>query len=230
MRKYYEAYDERYKMIHEKGYSWAGSEPTPVVMETIKKYGIAKTAPMLEIGCGEGRDAGFLLKQGYNLTAADVSPEAVSWCRKQFPACRDSFRVMDCLKSSDTKQYAFIYSVAVIHMLVKDEDRNAFFRFVHDHLSDDGIALICSMGDGMHESMSDIDTAFVLQERDHPAGKVLVAGTSLRMVSFPYFISEMRGNGMEVTETGITSCIPEFRDLMYAVVRRRSFPAGSISE
>lgn len=76
------------------------------------------------------------------------------------------------------------------------------------------------MGDGVQERTSDIDTAFILQERDHPAGKIMVAGTSLRMVSFTNFETELVKNDLEIVETGNTSCIPDFYDLMYAVVRK----------
>jgi len=56
--------------------------------------------------------------------------------------------------------FDFIYSVAVIHMLVLDEDRNAFYQFIRSHLRQDGIALICTMGDGNVEMQSDIGKAF----------------------------------------------------------------------
>lgn len=217
---YYEAYDERYKAIHAKGYSWAGGQNTPIVMETIEKYGIRPSAPMLEIGCGEGRDAGFLLERGFDLLATDVSPEAISYCRKARPGFEDRFQVMDCLKDSHGRRYAFIYSVAVIHMLVPDDDRKAFYRFIREHLSESGLALICTMGDGQSELMTDIRDAFVLKERDHPSGKVLVAGTSCRMVSFPRFESELSESGLQIIEKGITACMPDFNALMYAVVKR----------
>ena len=77
-RKYYEAYEERYKTAHEKGVSWAGKACTPIVMETVRKYGVPKAGDLLEIGCGEGRDAREVLKHGYRLLATDVSEEAVS--------------------------------------------------------------------------------------------------------------------------------------------------------
>ncbi len=51
-------------------------------------------------------------------------------------------------------------------MLVLDEDRNGFYQFIRSHLKSDGIALICSMGDGNYEMQSDISNAFELQERD----------------------------------------------------------------
>jgi len=219
MKKYYEAYDERYKAIHEKGYRWTSEEITPVVYETIRKYDISVKDAILEIGCGEGRDASYLLQKGYRLLASDISPEAISYCRNLFPAYKNRFQVMDCLDSKDENHYDFIYSVAVIHMLLLNDDRKGFYRFIHDHLSEKGIALICTMGDGQSEMMTDIDDAFALQERDHPSGKVTVAGTSLRMISFEHFEQELAQNGLQIIEKGLTSCLPEFNSLMYAVVK-----------
>ena len=219
MKKYYEAYDERYQTIHQMGYCWASEAVTPIIAEIIKKYGIGPAAPILEIGCGEGMDALALLRGGFDLLATDVSPEAVSFCRKHAPEYADRFQVMDCLKSEDKSHYSFIYSIAVIHMLLLEEDRNGFYRFIREHLTKDGIALICTMGDGDSEITTDMKNAFVLQERDHPAGKVMVAGTSLRMVSFPRFEAELANNELTILEKGMTSRLPDFNQLMYAVVK-----------
>ena len=222
MQQYYKAYDERYKAIHEKGYSWAAENPTPIVLETLQKYGISTDAPILEIGCGEGRDARNLLEAGYSLTATDISPEAIRYCRETIPAFQKHFHVMDCLSDENKNRYDFLYAVAVVHMLVLDEDRNGFYRFIRDHLTDDGLALICSMGDGEFEMKSDISTAFTLQERSHLSGKVMVAGTSCRMVSFPTFEAELHRNGLRIVEKGLTEAMPDFNSLLYAVVTRKS--------
>ena len=74
--KYYEAYDQRYKAIHAKGLRWAGDRPTPIVADVAARY-CPEDAKLLEIGCGEGRDAMALLGQGYDLLATDASPEAI---------------------------------------------------------------------------------------------------------------------------------------------------------
>lgn len=221
MKQYYEAYDERYKAIHAQGYSWTSEEKTPIVMETIQKYRIGLTEPMLEIGCGEGRDAKYLLENGFNLVATDISQEAISYCKKRNPNYENCFQVMNCLNSDSENRYAFIYSVAVIHMLLLDDDRAAFYRFIHEHLLEArGIALICSMGDGETEFTTDVKDAFTLQERNHPSGKVMVAGTSCRTVSFRQLESELSQSGLQILEKGITSCMPEFNALMYAIVQR----------
>ena len=220
MRPYYEAYEERYRAIHEKGLRWAGERPTPIVAETAARY-CPPGAAILEIGCGEGRDARRLLELGYNLLATDASPEAVAFCRRSMPEQAARFAVLDCLRDEAEADYDMIYAVAVLHMLVPDEDRRGFYRFLRDHLKPDGVGLVCSMGDGETELRSDIAEAFALKERDHPAGKQLVAATSCRMVSFSVFEREITEAGLEILEQGLTEAEPDFNSLMYAVVRIR---------
>ena len=220
MREYYEAYDERYKTIHARGCSWACEVPTPIVLETIRKYRLFAGTPMLEIGCGEGRDALAVLQGGYDLLAADVSDEAISYCRKIAPGFAQRFQVLDCLRDPLDHRFGFIYSVAVLHMLVLDPHRELFYRFIHDHLLHGGLALICSMGDGEKESSSDVSSAFCETMRSHPSGEIAVAQTSCRIVSMPHFLDEIRSAGLVVVEYGLTASPPEFDSLLYAVVRK----------
>ena len=207
-RKYYAAYDERYKTAHAQGVSWSSNVSTPIVMEVIEKYNINRSQRLLEIGCGEGRDARTVLECGFQLTATDISGEAIAYCKQKMPEFANQFRVLDCLSGELDEKFDFIFAVAVLHMLVPDGD-----------LSKGGIALICTMGDGEIERQSDIRTAFTLQERNHESGKMLVAGTSCRMVSWNTFEKELARNGFTVIEKGMTSSLPDFNSLMYAVVK-----------
>ncbi len=220
-RKYYAAYDERYKTAHQKGVSWACDKCTPIVMDVIRRYHVRPGSELLEIGCGEGRDSKAVLDNGYHLTATDISAEAISYCQVHMQEYSQNFKVLDCLSCELESTFDFIFSVAVIHMLVLDSDRNGFYRFIHDHLKTEGIGLICSMGDGKTEIKSDPGIAFELQERDHPSGKIMVAATSCRMVSFKTIEEELINNDLSIIEKGITSALPEFDNLMYAVVKKR---------
>lgn len=219
--KYYAAYDERYKTAHRKGVRWASTVCTPIVMDIIRRYHIQPEYDLLELGCGEGRDAKVVLESGFRLTATDISREAISFCQKNMPAYVRNFSVLDCLSCELDSSFDFIYAVAVVHMLVLDGDRSGFYRFIHDHLKPEGLALICTMGDGETEMQSDITKAFELQERDHESGKMRVAATSCRMVSFRTFEKELADHDLSVVEKGITSAFPEFDKLMYAVVKKR---------
>ena len=219
-RKYYTAYDERYKAVHSRGVRWFGSASTPIVGEILQRYGISQDDRLLEIGCGEGRDAHAVLEAGYSLLATDVSEAAITYCQTSFPTYADRFAVLDCLTEALDDRFDFIYAVAVIHMLVPDKDRDGFYDFVREHLKPHGVALICSMGDGETELQSDITKAFTLQERNHESGPMTVAGTSCRMVSVGTFEMELRRNGLEIREAGLTEALPDFDSLLYAVVER----------
>lgn len=219
-RKYYEAYEERYKAIHKRGASWSSDQCTPIVMDIIRKYNISQDSRLLEIGCGEGRDSKTVLEHGFDLLATDISPEAIQYCKNILPQYSDNFGVLDCLSCNLDTKFDFIYTIAVIHMLVLDRDRDGFYQFIYRHLSKDGIALICTMGDGVTEMQSDISKAFTLQQRDHETGTIQVAGTSCRMVTFETFKAELTGNGLSILESGITSSLPDFNNLMYAVVKK----------
>lgn len=219
-KKYYEAYEDRYKTAHAKGVSWLSDQSSPIVLDTIKKYKLNQTDAMLEIGCGEGRDAKAVLDSGYHLLATDISAEAVAYCKKMMPSYESCFEVLDCINDRHEGKYDFIYSVAVVHMLVLNDDREAFYKFLYEHLTEDGIALICTMGDGEEEMQSDINNAFRLQERNHESGKMMVAGTSCRKVSFATFEKELHSNHLEIAEKGLTSALPDFDMLMFAVVKK----------
>ena len=220
-RKYYEAYDDRYRQIHGAGLQWFYDDPTPIVMETVDEFHITKSSKILELGCGEGRDAYPILKCGYDLTATDISEAAIRYAGQKWPEFAGKFVVLDCVCADIPERFDFIYAVAVVHMLVEDADRDGFYTFIRKHLNPDGIALICSMGDGETERQTDIQTAFDLQSRTHEqtGREVQIASTSCRMVSFETLHEELQRNGLVVIKEGMTASEPDFPVLMYAVVK-----------
>lgn len=223
-RKYYEAYDERYKQVHRENLQWFSDTPSPIVSQTMSEFQIRPSHKILELGCGEGRDARFLLNLGFRVMATDISSEAIAFCKNVNPQYAEQFQVLDCINGHLDDQFDFIYAVAVVHMLVLDADRSAFYRFIRDHLKPSGIALICTMGDGENEFQSDIGAAFDLRERNHQqTGRTLcLAGTSCRVVNFDTLKKELQKNGLRELKMGLTSVEPDFPKMLYAVVRRES--------
>ena len=115
------------------------------------------------------------------------------------------------------------YKIQKTHSVLEigcGEGRDGFYQFILNHLNANGMALICTMGDGNSEMKSDINRAFEVQERNHESGKMMVAATSCRMVSFSTFEAELARNRFKIIEKGITSALPDFNNLMYAVVER----------
>lgn len=219
-REYYEAYDDRYCQVHKENLQWFSDTPSHIVGDVIKVYGI--DGKFLEIGCGEGRDAHVLLACGYDVLATDISREAIAFCRSRWEQYAENFHVLDVVNGGLEGKFDFIYAVAVVHMLVKDEDRKGFYQFIRAHLKDRAYALICTMGDGVMERSSDISTAFDLQERIHEESgkKLCIAGTSYRAVSFDTFEQEIRENGLTIVERGLTDAAPDYWNMMYAVVKK----------
>ena len=81
-KNYYKAYETRYKQIYQNNELWTEQKPTPDVIKTIDKIKLTKTSKILEIGCGEGRDAIFLLKKNYDVLAIDYSDTVIKKCNE----------------------------------------------------------------------------------------------------------------------------------------------------
>lgn len=222
MNQYYEAYDKRYRQIHAQNLEWSPQGHSPILDEVIGRYNICKESTVLELGCGEGRDAFYLLNQGYSVCASDVSSEAVRFCQQKFPEFSDHFMELNACGDDLDKTFDFIYSIAVLHMLVLDADRDQFLTFIQTHLSEKGIALILTMGDGNMERASDVSRAFCDSPRIHgeTGQQVQVAETSCRIVNFDTLEAELTRNGFQILEKGITEIPQHFPMIMYAIVQK----------
>ena len=220
MSKYYEAYDKRYKQVHSKGLAWSTNTNTKIVEEIINKYHLEKIK-ILEIGCGEGRDARYLLNKNYNVIATDISKEAIDYCKKKDIIHKNNYNVLDVLNDKSEEKYGFIYSVACLHMLVLDNDRNNYYEYIFNHLEKNGYALVLSMGDGIKESSSDISKAFNNIKRTHQETnqELNIAATSCRIVNFDTLIKEVN-NKFEVIEYGITEIENHFDKIMYILIKK----------
>lgn len=225
MEEYYKAYEYRYKKIHnEENAQWAGDTPSEILADYLKKYKISNNSKILEIGCGEGQNAIFLMKKGYKISASDVSSEAISWCKKKAREndVGDNFFVMDILNNNLKEEYDFIYSISTLHMLTRDDDRKKFLDFIYSHLKDDGKALISIMGDGiMQKNDDDLTKAFDLVERRFGNKVVEVARTSCRIVDWKMFEKELKNSNLSIKEKFNTSQISGFNNSMVVVCEKQ---------
>lgn len=213
------------KKIHtEENLNWAGEVPTTLLLDYFKKYGLTQNSDILEIGCGEGQNAIFLMKNGYNIQASDVSPEAIMWCKKKAReqgVSDKNFFVLDVLNNNLQEKYDFIYSISTLHMLVLDEDRHNFLKFIHSHLKENGRAMITIMGDGeMEQNNSDITKSFELTDRPFNNKIVKVAATSCRIVNWSTFIQELQNANLLVIEHFNSKEISGFDNSMVVICKK----------
>ena len=79
---------------------------------------------ILEVGCGNGRDAKFLASQGHLVTGLDRSVEAIELCKKLYSNESLGFflgTIIDIAKINK-KKYDLIYSRFVIHAMSLNEE------------------------------------------------------------------------------------------------------------
>lgn len=220
---YYKAYDKRYRQTYENNSLWEISERTKEVIDTLKKYKITKNSNILELGCGEGRDAIYLLDNGYNVLGVDYSFTVIDKCNELTNyKYVNNFKQLDLIENSLNEKFDFIYSVAVIHMFVLDEHRNKFYNFIYDHLKDNGIALIISMGDGALEINSDLEKAFDDTKRVNinTNKEIMVASTSCRVKKIDEMKKEIQLNNLEILEEKIIDDVPSFNKCMLFIVKK----------
>ena len=222
--EYYKAYEKRYQQVYKHNYLWSSKEPTPDVIETILKENIPSNAKILELGCGEGRDAIFLLNKNYNVLAVDYSNTVIEKCKELSNyKYNDKFKRFDIICDSLEDKYDFIYSIAVIHMFVNKKHRNKFYKFIYNHLKVNGSALIVSMGDGNKEYMTDIKKSFDNVERivTNNDKKINVVATSCNIVNWDTFENELSNNNLVIKRKWISKKIPEFNPAMCVSVCKR---------
>ena len=221
---YYKAYDKRYRQTYENNSLWETSERTKEVLDTLKTYKITKKSNILELGCGEGRDTIYLLDNGYNVLGVDYSFAVIDKCNELTDyKYVNNFKQLDLIENSLNEKFDFISSVAVIHMFALDEHRNKFYNFIYDHLKDNGIALIISMGDGVLEINSDLEKAFDDTKRVNinTSKEIIVASTSCRVKKIDEMKKEIQLNNLEILEEKIIDDVPSFNKCMLFIVKKK---------
>lgn len=77
---------------------WARSGAHPQVQDWLDQHGGAGAGrAALVSGCGLGDDAEALAARGFSVTAFDIAPTAIAWCRERFPNSSVAYQVGDLL-------------------------------------------------------------------------------------------------------------------------------------
>jgi cyclopropane fatty-acyl-phospholipid synthase-like methyltransferase len=81
------------------------------------------TSHLLEIGCGSGRDAAFMIKNGYSILATDGSEEMIETAKQYHPELNNVLHVMHIPDDLSFEPSSFdgIYSIATLMHLEKNE-------------------------------------------------------------------------------------------------------------
>ena len=74
---------------------WADLEPGPYLLEWLERNSSLQGKKAIAIGCGVGDDAEALSFAGYEVTAFDISPEAIRLCQNRYPDSKVNYLVED---------------------------------------------------------------------------------------------------------------------------------------
>jgi SAM-dependent methyltransferase len=71
---------------------------------------------LLEIGCGSGRDASFMIKHGYKILAIDGSEKMIEEAKRLHPELKNSLKVLSVPSELNFKSLSFdgVYSIATL--------------------------------------------------------------------------------------------------------------------
>ena len=129
-------YEKRYEADD---YYW-GIEPSQMCYEIMKIKPSIKPLRLLDIGCGEGKDAVFFAKNGYIVSAFDIADAGLDKAKKLAEMHNvnvNFFKANVCDYRLDN-EFDIIFSSGVLHY-IPDELRKEFFENIKNHTSLNGL-------------------------------------------------------------------------------------------
>ena len=95
---------------------WALMKPNPYLLDWLVQPGKGKA---LVVGCGLGDDAQAISAKGFEVTAFDISPTAIAWCKKRFGQTQVNYLVADlfALDPSWRGAFEFVFSARSVQSL-----------------------------------------------------------------------------------------------------------------
>lgn len=117
-----------------------GLKPSKIIIEILK---YKDRGNVLDLGCGEGRNAIFLAKRGFNVVGIDISKEGI----KKFLYLAKKYEIKVIGKVGDISRLKFrrkfdvIISTSTLHFLQKKEAYN-LIKKIKEHTSENGLNAI----------------------------------------------------------------------------------------
>jgi SAM-dependent methyltransferase len=127
---------------------WADMAPNPNLVEWLDKNSVSGAGKKaLVSGCGLGDDAEELSKRGFDVTACDISAEAIAWCQRRFPNSKINYVIADiCRLPEDfSNRYDFALEISTLQVLPGQIRPNAMDCLARA-LAADGRLLIIARG------------------------------------------------------------------------------------
>lgn len=143
-------FDELYRIAEgdESAILWADMTVNPNLHDWLKREQVTGHGRRVAIvGCGPGDDAELLQTLGFTVTAFDISPTAIEWCRRRFPDSAVDYCVVDLFDMPPDWNSAFdliveVYTLQVFPMDLQQRALEALSALV----ADGGTLLVIARG------------------------------------------------------------------------------------
>ena len=110
----------------------------------VNNIGYLKTGTVLDVACGDGRNALYLLKNGFDVTGIDFSNRALE--RLNTFGKRDGYEVktkqVDLSISNSLNELKNFDNIVINHYRASKE----VLKEISKHINDDGILFVCGFG------------------------------------------------------------------------------------
>jgi tellurite methyltransferase len=137
-------YDEGYRAVP----CFWGTAPGSLVAEYLRRYPIGSSAHVLDLGCGEGKNAAAFTEAGYSVDAVDCSALALANGRKKF--CRLDIRWIQADARQvrlPTQEYDVVISYGLFHCLQTLEEISLLMEKTKNATKKGGHHLVCVFND-----------------------------------------------------------------------------------
>jgi 2-polyprenyl-3-methyl-5-hydroxy-6-metoxy-1,4-benzoquinol methylase len=145
---------------------WADRHGHPLLVEWLTAHPEAvRNQRAIVIGCGLGEDAEELSRAGARVTAFDVAPTAVEWCRALWPQSAVDYRVANLLEPPAQWRGAFEFVLEIYTLqALPSELRDAATRSMSDFLAPGGSLLAISRAREPDEPLGELPWPLVRTE------------------------------------------------------------------
>ncbi len=127
---------------------WADQKVNPNFEEWLAKKKIqGRGKRALKVGCGLGDDAERLSELGFEVTAFDISPAAINWCKRRFPGSKVRYLVHDLFNPPPDWKGAFDFILESYTLQVLPPDlRGRAIQCITDFVAPGGTLLVIARG------------------------------------------------------------------------------------
>jgi len=129
-----------------------GTEPGSLVRRLVDSAGSVKGWRVLDLGCGEGKNADYLWRLGAEVVGVEISPLALANARRAFPRSGVHWREADArTEPLEEKAYDLIVAYGLLHCMKGEDEVRRIVGALRKATRPGGRHIVCAFNDRFQE-------------------------------------------------------------------------------